>query len=238
LLLKINDAIDITDDMNFIDTVEDTESVNITEDVDFIDTNSVISTSDILESEEEYSVFGEIEIRGMYAIDVSDPLEMVKFANYVIRIRVKEIDAVGNIDEGGGSIPSSAIHVETLEVLQGDIGASDIDKIRQHDGLVSMDELLSSYPFPEETAKKNGWDHFSKEERRQQYLYYDTGARYDFVIGDEYIVTLVGNKELGFFLSTGGYDVFVKNESNSSIVDTFENVITKNQITLEEFMGN
>jgi hypothetical protein len=48
----------------------------------------------------------------------------------------------------------------------------------------------------------------------------------------------VGNKELGFFLSTGGYDVFVKNESNSSIVDTFENVITKNQITLEEFMGN
>ncbi|MGO4961771.1 hypothetical protein [Jeotgalibaca porci] len=190
-----------------------------------------------LETKEKEKIIIPVDIEKSWAFDVLQPEEIFKDAELAVAVRVNSVDELGFfIDPKAGS-PVTPIHVDITEVLKGELESSEVT-FYQWGGLVSVhQEIDISDP---ERVNKYGWDKLTDEELNQTYFDYKGEEYFDFIPGNEYVVTLQQDEVTGdLYLGANGYDVFIHSESNisnfsSSKDAVLTNVLTDNEITLSE----
>ena len=190
-----------------------------------------------LETKEKEKIIIPVDIEKSWAFDVLQPEEIFKDAELAVAVRVNSVDELFFfIDPKAGS-PVTPIHVDITEVLKGELESSEVT-FYQWGGLVSVhQEIDISDP---ERVNKYGWDKLTDEELNQTYFDYKGEEYFDFIPGNEYVVTLQQDEVTGdLYLGANGYDVFIHSESNisnfsSSKDAVLTNVLTDNEITLSE----
>lgn len=188
-----------------------------------------------LETKEKITI--PVDIEKSWAFDVLEPQEIFKDAELAVAVHVNSVDELGFfIDPKAGS-PVTPIHGDIIEVLKGEIESSEVT-FYQWGGLISVrQEIDISDP---ERVNKHGWDKLTDEELNQTYFDYKGEEFFNFIPGNEYVVTLQQDEVTGdLYLGANGYDVFIHSENNianfsSSKDAVLTNVLTDNEITLSE----
>ncbi|APZ50023.1 hypothetical protein BW721_10510 [Jeotgalibaca sp. PTS2502] len=191
----------------------------------------------ILETKEDDKIIIPVDIEKSWAFDVSQPEEIFKDAELAAAVRINSVDELGFFIDPKASSPVTPIHVDIIDVLKGEIENNEVT-FYQWGGLISVrQEINISDP---ERINKYGWDELTEEELDQTYFDYKGEDFFDFIPGNEYVVTLQQDEVTGdLYLGANGYDVFIHSENNianfsSSKDAVLTNVLTDNEITLSK----
>lgn len=153
-----------------------------------------------------------------WAYDVSDPLEIVFHADYVVKIKVLDVGKGTYKYSNDNRYPATPIEVQTLEVLKGSKNRS-ITEIVKWGGSVTIENVIKN---KSPSINKMELDKLGDIDKKTKYIKFELVGDYDFEVGNTYIVALKESDGGVLFVGANGYSVFLENGDVSNYV----NVIT------------
>lgn len=166
-----------------------------------------------------------------WAIDVTDPLVVMKNSDYFLRVRVRTKEKTKYFIKNS-IMPSSVYNLEVLEVIKNNNNAERIPKnikLVVNGGVVTKQEYANS--LDKEAQEKAAVDKMSNKELTQKILIKDE-SYYELQQGQEYYIFVCDitddeNYKGYYCMREGGYDVFTENNG------MYVNVLTSLEVFLK-----
>lgn len=167
----------------------------------------------------------DVDVDASYAIDVTDPENLIDDKAIVIEATVGNIE-VADI-YGDNQLPETAMDIVSYNVLYG-TPSEEITQVYYEGGIVTVSDYVEFNP---KSAEKSGLTDLSDEEQKNSYVKFELDSSFEYQVGETYTLIIYRSDDGRYHINTNGYGTFTASTTNSKMSKTVNTLNLKNVLT-------